>query len=392
MALLMMGSLLFTFTYKLFNKHTILSICLFSFYLILPNYSVASDLLSKKPLDSNIADHNSSFSFIVLGHPRGLNDGDPPLHLNDLADLVRELKPDFIVITGDMIQGRIGRIEEQKTSIESDWEFFDKSVKTLEVPIYRLPGNHDVSNKTTSAIYSKRYPQPPYSFSYKGSRFILLDSLGIKQRENDNSLYWGHAVKPFEENQIEFINNEISNQRKYNHLFFFMHHTTPWSESESFWWDDVHPLLVNSKTRAVFSGDNPSKMKFAHIEQDGIHYLLNNFFPTRTLKSYKQWPNWSSCSQRQMDNIQFVQVNGDKVKYKTHVVGELSTESLSWRYYEKVDKYLSSWQRDFVSKLQAKLFYSVKSIVLVVAVFGGGCFVFGIFVTLIFILPKNRRR
>jgi len=259
-----------------------------------------------------------------------------------------------------------------------DWNFFDRCVSRLKIPIYRLPGNHDVSNKTTSDIYSKRYPQPPYSFSYKGSRFILLDSIGIKQRSNDPRAYWGHAAMPFDERQMKYIRNEISDQDKYDHLFFFMHHTSPWSESESFWWDHVHPLLVKGKTRAIFSGDNPSDMKFAHEKQDGIHYFLNNTFPTRTLQSYKRWPNWGPCGSKQVDNIQFVKVNGDKIEYKTHVIGELNTESLSWRYYDKVDKYLSSWQHRIVTKLKAKLFYRLRSIFLVFAIWGTICFLFGI--------------
>lgn len=368
---------LFLVAHRLVKICLNLSIFLVCSFLIFPHFSAASNLLSNEASNPNMAGHNPSFSFIVWGHPRGPNDGDPPLHLDDFIDLVRELNPDFIVITGDMIQGRIGRIEEQKASIESDWDFFDECVKRLEIPIYRLPGNHDVSNRTTSDIYSKRYPRPPYSFSYKGSRFVLLDSIGIEQRSNDNRLYWGHAALPFGERQMKYIKDEITDQDKYNHLFFFMHHTSPWSESESFWWDRVHPLFVNGKTRAVFSGDNPSDMKFAHDKQDGIHYFLNNSFPTRTLRSYKRWPNWSSCGQRQMDNVQFVQVNGDKIKYKTHVIGELNTESLSWRYYDKVDGYLDSWQRRLVTQLRATMFNSPRKIFLVFTVWGGMCFLIG---------------
>jgi Calcineurin-like phosphoesterase len=377
MELLMMRSILATFSYRLLNNLIRLSIYFFCFYFIFPNYSDANDLLPQKSSNSNLASNNNSFSFIVWGHPRGRDDRDPPLHLNELSDLVRELKPDFIVITGDMIQGRIGHIEKQKALIESDWDFFDQCVSVLGIPIYRLPGNHDVSNKTTSTIYSRRYTQPPYSFSYNDSRFILLDSIGIKQLENDSRAYWGHEAKPFDKEQADFIKNEISNQDKYNHLFFFMHHTSPWSESESFWWDNIHPLLVNGKTRAVFSGDNPSDMKFAHDKQDGINYFLNNSFPTRTLHSYKRWPNWGPCGSKQVDNIQFVQVNGDKIKYKTHVIGELNTESLSWRYYERIEKGLSTWQRRLVTKLKAIMFNSLRRIFLVFTIWGGVCFLFG---------------
>ena len=236
---------------------------------------------------------------------------------------------------------------------------------------------------------------PPYSFSYKGSRFILLDSIGIQQRANDSKAYWGGYAKPFDKEQTNFIKAEISNQDKYNHLFFFMHHTKPWSESESFWWDNIHPLLVNGKTRAVFSGDNPSWMKFAHIEQDDIHYLLNNSFPTGDLDYYKRFGTGDLfTSMRQMDNIQFIQVKGDKVNYKTHVFGELSKESLSWRYYDRIEKELSAWQQrtwklKLLAKLKEKLFYRPKSAVLVFTVFGGGCFLFGVLFILFLIRKKK---
>ena len=394
--MLMICSKLSTFfrvTVRLFNLCIKLSIYVVCFLLIISDYSVAKDKLSHDSSNQNPADHATSFSFIVWGHPRGANDGDTPLNLDEVVELVFELKPDFVVMTGDMIQGRISnKVKQTKELIRKDWDYFDACIKKLGVPVYRLPGNHDVNNYLTRDVYFERYPRLPFSFIYNDSKFILLDSHGIDQRSNDSRKSWGHEAMPFDDNQINFIKQEILSQDNFTHIFFFMHHTTPWSESDNAWWKDIHPLIVGGKTRAVFSGDNPSYMKFAHIEQDEIHYILNNTFPSRSFEVYKKHPEWPTCGQRQLDNIEYVQVNGDKIKYRTYVVGALSKENLSWRYWDEVDKIDKSitWQRKVVNKLKETMFNRLRSIFLVFTIFGGVCFLFGILFILVLKRFKNK--
>jgi len=40
-----------------------------------------------------------------------------------------------------------------------------------------------------------------------------------------------------------------------------MHNTKQWANSDGFWWRDIHPMLREGKTRAVFSA-NPDGYKF----------------------------------------------------------------------------------------------------------------------------------
>ena len=125
------------------------------------------------PVDrlDNPIEHSESFSFVVLGHPK-VADGKPVLHFEEILNRITELKADFVIVTGDVINGMWGKRIDPEV-IRGDWDRFDKGVKRLGILVYRLPGNHDVHNFATRDIYLERYPAVPYSFAYRGSRFIL---------------------------------------------------------------------------------------------------------------------------------------------------------------------------------------------------------------------------
>jgi 3',5'-cyclic AMP phosphodiesterase CpdA len=279
------------------------------------------------------------FSFVVWGHPK-TDDGLPALHFEEILDRISELSPDFLVITGDVINGMWGeRIDPE--IIRSDFNRFDEGVKRLGIPVYRLPGNHDVHNFATRDIYLERYPKVPYAFTYKGSRFIMLDTIGINQRTQDGNPNWKPQKLPFDDTQLTFIRNEVEQQDKYNHVFFFMHHVWLWRNPSGFWWKDVHPMLKDGKTRVVFSGTlgNPG-FKYDHVEQDNIHYIGSCTFRSETRAFYRSLMKPGSTDvnpwQYQPDNVQFVRVEGGKYTIRTIVVGEWESKNLSSRFWYQV--------------------------------------------------------
>src|SRR4030042_2635191 len=111
-----------------------------------------------------ISGNDSSFSFVVWGHPRGRTTGDPPLHFEEILAQITELKTDLVVITGDAIHGMWGE-DTDPAIIRKEWEIFDVGLSKLKIPVYRLPGNHDVHNNITRDIYLKRYPRVPFAFT-----------------------------------------------------------------------------------------------------------------------------------------------------------------------------------------------------------------------------------
>ena len=298
----------------------------------------AADKSSSGRVDNPMGE-TKAFSFVVWGHPK-VGDGKPVLHFEEILDRIAELNPDFVIITGDVIGGMLAQRTDPKV-IRGDWDRFDKGVMKLGIPIYRLPGNHDVNNFATRDIYLERYPAVPYSFTYKGSRFILLDTIGINQRTQDGDPDWKPQKLPFDDAQLTFIRKELEQQDQFSHVFFFMHHVWLWRDPAGFWWKDIHPMLKGGKSRVVFSGTigNPG-YKYDHVEQDSIHYISSCTFTDRTREFHRSLLEPGSTDAEpflyQPDNIQFVRVEGDKFTVRTIVVGEWESKNLSSRFWYKV--------------------------------------------------------
>ncbi|RJQ53775.1 MAG: hypothetical protein C4526_06065 [Nitrospiraceae bacterium] len=343
---------------------------------------------AKVPETAPSADPQNSFSFVVWGHPRGKATGEPPLHFEEILERITELKADLLIITGDAIQGMWG----QKTDpaiITADWERFDAGVNRLGIPVYRIPGNHDVHNNVTRDVYLSRYPGPPYAFTFKGNRFILLDTAGIKQQGKDDQTTWEGLSQPFDDEQFGFIKDEIGRQNEYKHIFIFMHNPQPWSEPSTFWWESIHPLLRSGKTRAVFAG-SPWYFKYAHMEQDGIHYILSSCLSAPQKEFFRMFPNPDEWAiHKQLDNIQYVRVEGDKYIIRTIAVGALNSPQLNWRFWDEVERRPPGWAKKFMVRFYKK-FYKPGSFALLAAAFGGVCVLTGAFITVVWMRRRSR--
>jgi len=332
---------------------------------------------------------NKSFSFVVWGHPRGRTTGDPPLHFEEILGKIAELKVDLVVITGDAIHGMWGK-DTDPVIIRKDWDTFDAGLSKLKIPVYRLPGNHDVHNNITRDIYLERYPRVPFAFTFKRSRFILLDTAGINQQGKNDQATWEGLSQPFDEKQFTFIKGEISQQENYNHIFIFMHNPQPWSEPSTFWWENIHPLLKGGKTRAVFAG-SPWVFKYAHLEKDSIHYILSSCLSVPTKEFLRRIPipeEWSI--HKQLDNIQYVRVEGNQYKTQTIAVGTLSSESLNWRFWDEIQKRPPQWTQKVMIYFYKK-FYRLWDIALIASIFGGICFLTGMLFSAIWIRKRYKK-
>ena len=173
------------------------------FVLFLGPKVIAADK-SDKAYSNGPLKEDVSFSFIVWGHPRGKSDQAEPLHFKEVLDRVAELEADLLIVTGDVIMG--GPSEPSAEGIEgvrAAWDRFDAGVSRLGIPVYRVPGNHDVHSFATRDLYLERYTKPPFAFSFRGSRFILLETVGIDQRgQGDGTSQWGPNPLPFDDAQL----------------------------------------------------------------------------------------------------------------------------------------------------------------------------------------------
>jgi predicted MPP superfamily phosphohydrolase len=270
-----------------------------------------------------------SFSFVVIGHVRGNDDGLTQPLLDPLLAKVREHKPDMIFLTGDMIWGGLGKKHQQAEVITQDWDRLDGALAKLDIPVYRVPGNHDIHDPVTRDIYFARYGKLPQAFSYRGSRFLLLNSSYVPEGtevQAKKELNRGQQVylrgKQLDSEQIDFIRKELTGDHQYDHVFVFMHHLLWDHDEEAVWWREVHPLIAGRTVRAVFAGDVGPR-KFSHVKRDGIDYIQSSIadIPMENLR--RHWMHRMIA--QQFDNYLYVTVNGQQVNIEVETVGELSS-------------------------------------------------------------------
>ena len=187
--------------------------------MLLGGEAIAAEKTEGIPANA-LSEDDRSFSFAVLGHPRGKTSGELSMYFEEIIERIAELNPDFLIITGDIIYGFMGKLTDPDV-IRAEWEKFDTGISRLGIPVYRLPGNHDVHNNITRDIYIERYSKVPFAFTFKRSRFILLDTVGIEQQVKGDRKIWKGGSQPFNEKQLNFIRKEVNQQEDYNHLFFF---------------------------------------------------------------------------------------------------------------------------------------------------------------------------
>jgi Calcineurin-like phosphoesterase len=347
--------------------------CIVAFLALKVGGAVSADAVAqtKTPVTDG---RSGAFSFVFWGHPRGDADGARPYLFEETVRRIQELDPDFVVIGGDMIWGGINAVEPDPDVLRVDWGRLDEGLQALAVPVYRVPGNHDIHSFMTRDVYLERYPKPPYAFTFRNSRFILLDSVGIDQRSEDDSAYWGTLGLPLDESQIAFIRKEIDHQSAFDHIFLFMHHAL-WWEAEAPWWARVHPLLRNGKTRAVFSGD-AFDLKYVHHAQDGIDYIQSSTAARPSVETLQHDVNRRAHA-AQLDTFQHVRVDGEAVRIEAVVVGALSSDALSPRLWSEVLR----GDHGFLDRLTARFhrhFDTFSRLGLLVVVGGGASFTVGV--------------
>jgi hypothetical protein len=239
-----------------------------------------------------------------------------------------------------MIWGDVRSAVVDADAIKRDWDRLDAALGRLGVPVYRVPGNHDIGDPVTRDIYFARYGELPRAFTYRGSRFILLNSSWVPQGSAPAPLKRSYTQIRGEQlgsKQIEFIRNELSDPRRHDHVFLFMHHLLWWHNEEAAWWRDVHPLLVGRNVRAVFGGDL-GPLKFSHTRRDGIDYIQSSIEGIPSVGILRELISSRLLSQ-QFDNYLHVTVDGPRVSVQVETVGEFSMGNFTPERWRAVNEY-----------------------------------------------------
>jgi 3',5'-cyclic AMP phosphodiesterase CpdA len=214
----------------------------------------------------------ADFDFVVIGDTRPRFESESFKPFESLIAKINALKPALVVNLGDLIYG-YGTPRREK-----QWDKYQAVARTIQVPYYQVPGNHDTHSKAARRAYGRRFGKFYDSFDYGDYHFVLVD--------NTEAERWGR-IGPA---QLNWLKNDLK-QTKARATFVFMHfpiwepeRITP--EYYELWSQTLHPLFKTSRVRAVFGGHyhtyGPTR------EFDGIRYFITGGGGAELIPDYRK--------------------------------------------------------------------------------------------------------
>jgi predicted phosphodiesterase len=158
-------------------------LCLICFLAVtLPIASAERALLKLAP----IAD-GEPFTFAVVGDYRGDSEGNPPPVLLEIFAAINRDAPRLVLSSGDLINGYP---EEDEAQTRKLWAGYRSALRTLQPPIFHVPGNHDLFNEASTRLWTEMWGPTFYAFDCGGVRFIGLDTETTHHRVAGRQLEW----------------------------------------------------------------------------------------------------------------------------------------------------------------------------------------------------------
>jgi len=126
-----------------------------------------------------------SFTFAVLGDNRGDASGQLSAAFREVLAAVARQRPRFVLNTGDMIYGHTN-----VSAARQEWRRYLDAVAGLRVPVYHVPGNHDLWDADSASLYREVCGPTYFTFEQGPARFIGLDTESNDSRLGTEQLEW----------------------------------------------------------------------------------------------------------------------------------------------------------------------------------------------------------
>ena len=199
-----------------------------------------------------------AFRFVVIGDTRPKFESEDFQIFEGLIRRINQREPALVVNLGDLIYG-YGIL-----SKEHQWDKYLQAARTLSVPYWQLPGNHDIYSEKARQVYERRFGRFYQSFDHGDCHFVLLN--------NCEAGRWGDLGPE----QLAWLKADLG-ASKAAKVFVFLHFPV-WEPERvapryyAFWRQTLHPLFRVSRVQAVFGGHYHSYGPTR--EYDGIRYFI----------------------------------------------------------------------------------------------------------------------
>ena len=213
--------------------------------------------------------------------------------------------PAFVVVTGDLVNkaGDAGQIAEYRRIAAR----LDRSI-----PLYNIPGNHDVENAPTSAsvaAYVKTFGPDHYSFRAQSLYGIVLDSTVIAAPDGVRAEY---------DTQDRWLSDELARAQASGarHVVVFQHH--PWFLNTADEPDGYFNIPLARRTDLL-----------ARFKAAGVRYLISGHYHRNALaregdiEMITSGPVGMPLGQGTQSGLRVVIVRDSGLEHRFYALGEL---------------------------------------------------------------------
>jgi hypothetical protein len=116
-----------------------------------------------------VSDNPDDFHFAIIPDRGG---GERPGVFLQAVVKTALLRPAFVMSVGDLIEG----YDADAAELDRQWNELDALLQPLDMPFFRVAGNHDLEHPPQAAKWRERFGCSYYSFTYRGVLFLCLDT------------------------------------------------------------------------------------------------------------------------------------------------------------------------------------------------------------------------
>ena len=230
------------------------------------------DKESKQYTQLQTQDSSETFRFAVIGDRTG---GHRSGVLQATVGLLNLIQPNFVMSVGDFIEGYV---DDEKV-LKSQWQEIDELLKPLTMPLFFVPGNHDINFDPSEKLWFNRVGATrSYShFVYKDVLFLMIstedppkkdpgqglldkyDSLKtgkVSSKDESKKIIaeledWAGKIN-ISESQVKYFKKVLADNPKVRWTIGFMH-SPPWAISNPGNFAKIESLLVD-RPYTMFAG------------------------------------------------------------------------------------------------------------------------------------------
>lgn len=170
------------------------------------------------------------------------------------VEKINSLKPELVIITGDLVHDRTNKAQ---------WDEFRRITSLLKSKkVFVLPGNHDIGQEPAEADiarFSEMFGNDRFALTYRDCCFIGFNSNLVKAQ-----------TPRLEEEQFQWLKNELSKASGARQTFLFCHHpffiSSPGEPEEYF---NIKPD-VREKYLALFAEYGVDAIFAGHLHKNAV--------------------------------------------------------------------------------------------------------------------------